>query len=95
MALSTEEVKKIAELARLGLSEEEVKKLSSQLTGILNYVEILKELDTDKVQPTFQVTGLENVSREDQLEHGVQRDDLLACTELPVTDNQIKVKNVF
>lgn len=95
MALSTEEVKKIAELARLGLKEEEVQKLSTQLTGILNYVDILKELDTSKVRATFQVTGLENVSRADQLINWSKREDLLACTPLPVEDHQVKVKNVF
>ncbi|MFA7278352.1 MAG: Asp-tRNA(Asn)/Glu-tRNA(Gln) amidotransferase subunit GatC [Candidatus Gracilibacteria bacterium] len=96
MQLTTEQVRHIAKLARLGLSDQEVKTLSTQLTNILQYVEILGEVDTESVLPTNQVTGLTNVSRSDAL-HGawVSREDLLGCSELPVELDQIRVKPVI
>lgn len=59
-------IKHIAKLANLPISEQEEKKLESQLTETLNYVEMLKEIDTKNVEPTAHVTGLENVTREDK-----------------------------
>lgn len=96
MQLTIEQVRHIAKLARLGLSDEEVKTLSTQLTNILQYVEILSEVNTDAIPPTNQVTGLANVSRPDAL-HGawVSREDLLGCSELPVELDQIRVKPVI
>lgn len=55
----------IAKLANLSLTEEEKKKLSKQLDETLAYVDQLDQVNTDNVQPTSQVTGLENVTRED------------------------------
>jgi len=66
--LSTEEVKKVAQLARLNLSEEELELYRGQLSSILDYVGQLKEVNTDGVEPTSQVTGLANVTREDIVE---------------------------
>jgi aspartyl-tRNA(Asn)/glutamyl-tRNA(Gln) amidotransferase subunit C len=55
----------IAKLANLPLSDEEITKFDKQLEETLAYVENLKEINTDKVIATSQVTGLENVTRED------------------------------
>lgn len=96
MAISKEEVEKIALLARLGLTEEEKEIFSKQLSSILDYVEQLKEVKTDGVEPTAQVTGLENVYREDEIEASDKdtRDKLLK--QAPVTkDDLIKSKAVF
>jgi aspartyl-tRNA(Asn)/glutamyl-tRNA(Gln) amidotransferase subunit C len=96
MQLNVEQVRHIAKLARLGLSDEEVKKFSTQLTNILQYVEVLGEVDTSNVEPTNQVTGLTNVMRPDVLMEGaVTRDELLGCSELPVERDQIRVKPVI
>ncbi|MDP4007693.1 MAG: Asp-tRNA(Asn)/Glu-tRNA(Gln) amidotransferase subunit GatC [Candidatus Peregrinibacteria bacterium] len=102
MKLTSEEVRHIAHLARLKLSEEEVEKFSTQLTGILQWMEMLKEVDTDGVEETCQVTGLENVLREDSVKCDLipgdvfeRRDALLACTELPVERKQIRVPSVL
>lgn len=65
MLLSPQEVKKIAQLANLTLTEKEVGKFSNQLSDVLTYIDKLNELDTKNVEPTAQVTGLENVFRED------------------------------
>ncbi|HLG25433.1 MAG TPA: Asp-tRNA(Asn)/Glu-tRNA(Gln) amidotransferase subunit GatC [Candidatus Gracilibacteria bacterium] len=93
--LSNDQVQHIAKLARLGLKEGESGKFSKQLNDILGYVDMLKEVDTEKIEPTSQVTGLENVSRKDEVERFSNREELLACTELPVERDQIKVKPVI
>ncbi len=67
LKLSDEEVRHIANLANLFLTEEEVKKFQKQLSETLKYVEVLNELKTDGIEPTSQVTGLENVTREDRV----------------------------
>lgn len=64
--ISKQETEHIAKLAKLTLSEEEVDKFSSQLGETIDYVEKLKELNTEHVFPTFQTTGLKNVFREDE-----------------------------
>lgn len=59
------DVKKVAELASLKLTLEEETKFEKQLSDILTYVEKLKEVKTEGVEQTAQVTGLQNVKRED------------------------------
>ncbi len=65
MGLTEEEVLKIAKLARLRLSSDEVRLYQSQLVKILDYVAELSRLDTAGVPPTASVLGLSNVMRED------------------------------
>jgi aspartyl-tRNA(Asn)/glutamyl-tRNA(Gln) amidotransferase subunit C len=93
--LSKEDVRHIAKLARLGLSEDEVAKFSTQLSDILGYVELLNEVDTEKVQPTSQVTGLMNIKRKDKIDKKCTKEELLECTNLPVERGQIRVKPVI
>lgn len=89
--LSEEQVRHIAKLARLRLTEEEVRKYSVELSGIFGYIEILNELKTDDVAPTAQVTGLENVLREDTVQPSeAAPSDLLACSPLPIVHDQIE-----
>ena len=59
------DILKIAKLANLKLKGDEEKVLEEQLTGILKYIEKLKEINTDNVDETSQVTNLENEGRED------------------------------
>lgn len=63
--LSKDEVKHVAGLANLKLSPQEISKFQKQLSEILDYVEILNEVKTERIEPTSQVTGLENVFRDD------------------------------
>ena len=67
MALTKQDVEHIARLARLGLTEEEKEKFVTQLSSILDYVEQLKEVNTDGIEPTAQVTGLVNRTRPDNV----------------------------
>jgi len=63
--ISLEEVKKIAELARIEVSPEEAEKFSGELSDVLGYIDQLSEVDTKSVEPISQITGLVNVVRED------------------------------
>ena len=96
MALSISEVERIAKLARIELTEEEKKKFAGQLSAILDYVDQLKEVDTSKVEPTAQVTGLENVTRLDEVKHSSAAtiEKILAAAPMREGDF-IKVKAVF
>ncbi len=93
--LSQDQVRHIAKLARLGVTDAEVEKFAHQLSDILGYVEKLEKVDTSKVQPTSQVTGLKNVMREDVVQKTCTKEEMLGCTELPVEAEQIKVKPVM
>lgn len=65
--LSQNDVENIAKLAKLELNNAEKEKFANQLSGILEYVELLREVDTEGVEPTAQVTGLTDVIREDKI----------------------------
>lgn len=71
------DVKKIAKLANLPLREGEMKPLEKALIETLSYVNILEEVDTKNVEPTSQVTGLENVTREDLTSPSLSQDKAL------------------
>jgi len=94
MELSKEEVIKIAKLARIALSADEVVKFQKDLTSILNYVAQLREVKTDKVAPTNQVTGLVNVRRKDEVDYNFTREEILASA-LEQSEGHLKVKNIF
>ncbi|MEJ2347739.1 MAG: Asp-tRNA(Asn)/Glu-tRNA(Gln) amidotransferase subunit GatC [Patescibacteria group bacterium] len=64
--LSKKDVKHIAKLAKLKLSKSEIDKFSKQLSEIITYVGQLSKVDTSKIEPTSQTTGLENVTRKDE-----------------------------
>ncbi len=96
MKLTKEQVQHIAKLARLHLTEEEMNRYADQLTSILTYVEMLKELDTSSVKETSQVTGLSLPPREDVLGAALcAPDELLECSPLPKDEHQIRVKRVI
>ena len=94
MKLSADEVRQIANLARLKLSEEEVAKYSEQLTDILGYIEQLAEVDTSQVEPTAQVTGLTNALAADEVGNQPRRDELLKGAPA-VQGGYLKVPVVF
>jgi aspartyl-tRNA(Asn)/glutamyl-tRNA(Gln) amidotransferase subunit C len=75
------DVKHVAKLANIPLNPEEEKKFEKQLSEILNYVEKLKEVDTKNVETTSQVTGLENVTREDETKPSLTQEEALSNTK--------------
>lgn len=94
MAISREEVKKIASLARLNLTAEEETRHAETISAVLDYMEILNQLKTKNVEPTFQVTGLKNIYREDKAIRSDNQKELLA--EMPKTKKeQLVVPGVF
>jgi len=92
--ITIEEVAYIAKLARIELGEAELEKYRIDLNKILGYIEILKIVDTEGVEPLAQVTGLENVFRPDEIETESIADDLLQT--IPETSGRfIRVKKVL
>jgi len=77
MALSSEEVRHIAVLARLALTEKEREKLQEQLSNILHNMEALKEVNTADVPPTAQSVDMENVFRDDVARPSCHPDEVL------------------
>ncbi len=96
MQLTHDDVRRLAQLARLKLTDEEVDRLSKQLTDILSYVDMLREVDTSGVPETSQVTGLVTVTRPDMVDANLATpDDLLECSPLPKQDHQIRIKRIM
>ena len=96
MKLSPEEIKHIADLARLELMPEELAKFGEQLSAVLSYIGQLQEVDVEGVEPTAQVTGLTNVWREDEVRDCPEVERKAALKEAPELEaNQIKVKRVL
>ena len=94
MKLSKQEVEKIAKLSRLELTDEEKERFTQQLSAVLDYFEKLKGVNTDNVEITAQVTGLENVYRDDEVKQcNFQKDLVNQAAEHE--DNLIKTKSVF
>ncbi len=65
--LTPEEVRHVAMLARLGITDEEVETLRGQLTQVLDYIAVLQEVDTSSVAPTAQILSHRNVNRADEV----------------------------
>jgi len=78
MKLSYEQVRHIARLARLGLSEADTEKFSVQLSNILENFEILKEVNTANVPPATQTVPIKNVFREDRISKSYPQAEILA-----------------
>jgi aspartyl-tRNA(Asn)/glutamyl-tRNA(Gln) amidotransferase subunit C len=94
MALTIEEVRHVAHLARLRLSEEELEKLQTDLSYILGHIDMLKEVDVSDVAPTAQVTDLANIMREDVVRDSLPREDVLANAP-DQRDGMFRVKEIF
>ena len=92
--LTSEEVKKIALLARIELSDAEVEKFRKDLSAVLDYVEELKQVDTEGLEIVSQVTGLQNVQRKDEAVVADNREQITA--NAPETkDGFYKVKAIL
>lgn len=96
MQLSKQDIEHIAKLARLKLSEDELTKYGSQLSGILSYIDQLKEVDTEGVEPTAQVTGLVNALRGDEVVEWDRTEVEIALKQAPELESgQVKVRRVL
>ncbi|MBI2019906.1 Asp-tRNA(Asn)/Glu-tRNA(Gln) amidotransferase subunit GatC [Candidatus Daviesbacteria bacterium] len=94
MKLTKDQVKHVAKLANLPVTEEEEEKYSEQLSKILDYIDQLNQVDTSDVEPTFNVSGQTNVQSEDKLGVCLPQDD--ALSNAPKKENGFFVtKGVF
>lgn len=79
--ISLDDVKKLARLSALALGDEELQAMQTDLDQILDYVEQLQAVPTDGVEPTYQVHGLETVTRDDEIiDYGISQAELLKNT---------------
>jgi len=92
--LTKEEVEKVALLARIELSDEEVEVLQSGVSAVLEYVKELQGLNTEGLDEVSQVTGLVNVQRMDESKLGNNREEILAQAP-EVKDGFYKVKEIL
>ena len=94
MKVTTKDVEYIAQLSRLTIPESEMEKFTEQFNQILNYADILNELDTKGIEPTAHVLPLSNVLREDIAVEGVSQE--VALMNAPaVHDGGVKVPRVI
>ncbi len=85
--ISEEQVRHVANLARLGLTDEEVERMGGQLDAILESIEKIQELDLDNVPPTANPLSLTNVFRDDEPKPELPREDALSAA--PETDDDL------
>ena len=76
--ISIKDVEHVARLARLALTEEEKEMFTRQLAEIVEYVNLLNEVDTDSVEPMAHAVPMENVIRDDVASNKYDRKDMLA-----------------
>ena len=88
MSLTRAQVEHIAELAKLKLSEDEIDRMTVQLSAILDYAARLQELNTDAIPPTASVVPLQNVLRQDVVAPSLARNDVLANAPDKDDENQ-------
>ena len=92
--LSADDVRAIADLARLELNDEDVERYQQQLSDILGYFQKLEELDTSHIDPTSSVLPLTNVMRADKAGTALSVDDVVA--NAPDSDGeQFRVRAVL
>lgn len=92
--LTREDVLKLARLARLTLTDDEIEEFTDEISAILQYAEQLQDIDVKDVTPTYQVTGLTNVMRLDKVkDYGYTPADLLENAP-EVEEDHIKVKRM-
>ena len=75
--ITMDEVKHVANLARLAITEEEAEKLTNDLDAIISFAEQLNELDTENVEPTSHVLDMKNIFREDISKPGLPVEEVL------------------
>ena len=92
--LEKKDIERLADMASIKLSDSEADKFAGQLNGILQYVEKIKEVDTEDVIPTLYPVSLENVFREDKVRPSLAREKVL--TNAPEEkDGQFRVPRIM
>lgn len=93
--LTGKDVKKIADLARMSLSEEEASSAAKNLSGILEHFETIRLVDTKDVPPADDVSGRKNITREDTVKEGILGSPEVLLANAKTKDGYIQVPGVF
>lgn len=93
--ITKDTVKKLAKLSSIGLSDHEVEVMTKELTSIVGFVEALQSVDVTGIEPTFQVTGLQDAFRADEVSPDTIPRDLLLANSPDQLDGYIKVPRVL
>lgn len=93
--LTDDSILHLARLSKISLSEEEIVQYKSEINTILTYIEQLSSVDIDGLEPTSQVTGLQNVLREDEIIDYAETPAELLKNAPAQQDGQFKVKRVL
>jgi aspartyl-tRNA(Asn)/glutamyl-tRNA(Gln) amidotransferase subunit C len=94
MALTIDEVKHIAKLSRIELTDQELEKFRVQLSSILGYIEKLNEVDTSQVPPSINTTGIQNRMRDDVMGTSLPQTEALKNSQ-QTSQGFFVVPNVF
>ena len=94
-SITNDDVRHLAQLSSLQLTDDEIVHLQVDLANILAYIDQLNELDTTGVEPTYQVTGLENVWRDDLVSTSDANREVLLGLAPETGDNSVKVPKVL
>jgi aspartyl-tRNA(Asn)/glutamyl-tRNA(Gln) amidotransferase subunit C len=92
--LTKDEVKHIAELARIGVSEKDVEKFSRDLSAVLDWVEELKKVNIEKISEVSHISGRENSLREDEMEKFITTEKIIDLFP-EKKERYDKVKSIF
>lgn len=93
--ISKDDILHLAQLSSLKLDDAEIARLQTDIGNILDYVKQLNELDTEGVEPTYQVTGLKNIWRQDEIiDYKITRQDLLKLAP-DSTEHAVRVPKVL
>lgn len=93
--ITKETVKRLAKLSSIGLSEQELEVMTKELSSIVGFVDALQSVDVSGVEPTFQVTGLQDSFRLDEVNPDTIPRDLLLANSPAQQDGYIKVPRVL
>ncbi|WP_047979592.1 Asp-tRNA(Asn)/Glu-tRNA(Gln) amidotransferase subunit GatC [Ornithinibacillus contaminans] len=92
--ITKEQVKHVANLARLDVSEQEVEMFTEQLSSIISFAEQLNEIDTEGIEPTTHVLDLKNVMRKDEPRQWIKREEALKNAP-DQQDGQFRVPSIL
>ncbi|GEN46199.1 aspartyl-tRNA(Asn)/glutamyl-tRNA(Gln) amidotransferase subunit C [Alkalibacillus filiformis] len=92
--ISKDQVKHVANLARLSITEQEAEKYSEQLSAIIDFSELLNELDTSNVEPTTHVLEMKNIVRKDEPKEWISKEDALKNAP-DQKDGQFRVPSIL
>jgi len=93
--MTTDEILKIAKLAKINLSQKEAEKFAGEFSRILDFFKILEKVDTENVAEISQISGIKNIFRADKIEKFAAADEILGCSKNEIENNSIKIPKII